>query len=66
MIEHAVEQGAMSEDAAEDYFNFGSYIIQGLIVAPVMGLLTTAVVAFFTKKQKFQPGSSCLFFGNDK
>jgi len=56
MIEHAAEQGVMSAEAAEDYFNLGSYIIQGLIGAPLMGILTTAVVAFFTKKTKIQPG----------
>lgn len=52
MIGYSVEHGIMTRDAAEDYFNLHSYIIQGLIGASVMGFLTTAVVAFFTKKTK--------------
>lgn len=51
VINYAVEQGEMTRDAAESYFNLKSYIIQGVIGAPVMGLLTTAVVAFFVKKK---------------
>lgn len=50
MIEYVVEEGTMAREAAESYFNVNSYIIQGLIGAPIMGLLTTAIVAFFTKK----------------
>lgn len=50
IIEYSVQQGEMSREAAENYFNLKSYIIQGVIGAPVMGVLTTAVVAFFTKK----------------
>lgn len=51
IIEYSVQQGEMTREAAEGYFNMKSYIIQGLIGAPVMGVLTTAVVAFFTKKK---------------
>lgn len=51
IIEYSVQQGEMTRQAAEEYFNLRSYIIQGLIGAPVMGVLTTAVVAFFTKKK---------------
>lgn len=50
VIEYAVEQGELTREAAESYFNLKSYIIQGLIGAPVMGILTTAIVAFFVKK----------------
>lgn len=52
IIEYSVQQEEMTREAAEDYFNTKSYIIQGLIGTPVMGVLTTAVVAFFTKKEK--------------
>lgn len=52
MIEYVVEQDTMSREAAENYFNTKNYIIQGLVGAPVMGLLTTAIVAFFTKKEE--------------
>jgi hypothetical protein len=51
IIEYSVQQGEMTRETAEEYFNLGSYIFQGLIGAPVMGVLTTAVVAFFTKKK---------------
>jgi hypothetical protein len=44
----------MTQEAAENYFNMKSYIIQGLIGAPVMGLITSAIVAIFTRKKKFQ------------
>jgi len=51
MITFAVENGKMSQVEAEEYFNLNSYIIQGLIGAPVMGLITTAIVAIFTRKK---------------
>ena len=50
-IKHAVSTNAMTQDAAEKYFNLKSYIIQGLIGAPVMGLATTLIVAIFTRKK---------------
>jgi hypothetical protein len=49
-IEYAVNSGKMDQDAAEKYFNLNSYIVQGLIGAPIMGLVTTAIVAIFTRK----------------
>ena len=51
-IAYAVSSGAMDQDAAEKYFNLGSYIIQGLIGAPIMGIVTSAIVALFTQKTK--------------
>jgi len=50
IIEYSVSEGMMTREAAEDYFNLKNYIYQSLIAAPVMGVLTTAVVAFFTRK----------------
>jgi len=50
MIQYAVNTGNMTQEAAEGYFNLKSYIIQGLIGAPIMGLITTAIVAIFTRK----------------
>lgn len=50
VIEYSVRQGEMTREAAEDQFNTKSYIIMGMIGAPIMGVLTTSVVAFFTKK----------------
>jgi hypothetical protein len=51
-IQYAVSNDKSTQAAAEDYFNLKSYIIQGLVGAPIMGLITTAVVAFFTKNSK--------------
>lgn len=52
IIEYSVQEDLMTRELAEDHFNLKSYIIQGLIGAPVMGVLTTAVVAFFTKNKR--------------
>ncbi len=51
VIKYSVESGKLSQQDAENYFNLKSYIIQGLIGAPVMGIITTLIVAFFTKKK---------------
>jgi hypothetical protein len=51
MIEYSVSQGKMSRQEAEDFFNLNSYLKQVVIGTPVMGLATTAIVAFFTKKK---------------
>lgn len=50
-IEYAVSNGKLTRAAAEQYFNLGSYIVQGLIGAPVMGIVTSAVVALFVRKK---------------
>ena len=50
IIEYSVSSGKMDQAMAEQYFNLKSYVVQGLIGAPVMGLITSAIVAFFTKK----------------
>jgi hypothetical protein len=50
-IRHAVQTNAMSEEKANEYFSLSNYIMQGLIGAPVMGLLTTLIVAIFTRKK---------------
>lgn len=52
VIRYVTETGKMTQQEAESYFNLKSYIIQGLIGTPVMGLATTAVVALFTRKVK--------------
>ncbi len=51
VIEYSVSHGLKSRDEAEKYFSLGSYIIQGLIGAPAMGIITTAIVAVFTSKK---------------
>ncbi|NHE59253.1 DUF4199 domain-containing protein [Cyclobacterium plantarum] len=48
---YAVESGIMEQQAAEAYFSQGNYMIQSIVGAPIMGILTTAVVALFTRKK---------------
>ncbi|MCH8488121.1 MAG: DUF4199 domain-containing protein [Candidatus Cyclonatronum sp.] len=50
MIAYAVQEEKMTQQEAEDFFNLQNYLIQVLIGTPFMGLITTAVVASFTKK----------------
>lgn len=51
MIAHVVSTGKMTQEAAEANFNLQSYIIQSSIFAPVVGVITSAIVAIFTKKK---------------
>lgn len=48
---YAVDSGALTQQAAEEYFNMKSYILQSVIFAPVVGIVTSLVVAFFTQKK---------------
>jgi uncharacterized membrane protein YvlD (DUF360 family) len=52
VIEYSVESGSLTRESAEEYFNLNSYMIQGLIGAMVMGIVTSAIVAIFTRKVK--------------
>ena len=49
IITYSVTNDKMTQEAAEKYFNMRSYIVQGLIGTPIMGIVTTAIVAIFTK-----------------
>lgn len=51
MISYTVENGKMTREAAEAYFNMKSYMIQSIIFAPVVGIVTSAIVAIFTRKK---------------
>ncbi len=51
IIEYTVEEGMMNREAAESYFSLGSYMMQSAIGALVLGIVTSAIVAFFTKKE---------------
>ncbi|PHR46692.1 MAG: DUF4199 domain-containing protein [Fluviicola sp.] len=51
IIEYTVENEIMTEAAAKEYFNLKSYIIQSTIGAPIMGIITTAIVALFVRKK---------------
>ena len=49
-ITYSVETGKVTQEDAEGFFNLRNYIMMGLMSAPIMGLVTSLVVAFFTKK----------------
>ena len=51
-IDYAISSGMMERAAAEQYFSLPSYIRMGLIGALVMGAVTSAIVAIFTRKAK--------------
>ncbi|CAH0998790.1 hypothetical protein LEM8419_00125 [Neolewinella maritima] len=50
MIAYAVEAGHASRVDAEANFQLGSYILQAAVGSLVLGLMTTAVVAWFTRR----------------
>jgi len=50
-IDYSVKNGMMTQEAAESYFNLSSYIKQSVIGAPIMGILTSAIVAIFVRKK---------------
>lgn len=51
MIEYAVESGNMTQEAAEKQFSLSTYMGTGTIGTLIMGVLTSAIVAFFTRKK---------------
>jgi hypothetical protein len=55
MIAFVVTQEMMSREQAESYFSLQSYLIQSVIFTPLMGVVTSAVVALFVRKK---PGVS--------
>src|SRR5690606_6380049 len=50
ITEHAVAVGSMSREDAEAYFSLRSYLIQATFGALVMGVVTSAIVAWFVKR----------------
>jgi len=51
IIDYAVENGKMTRENAEGYFNLKSYMLQSAFGALAMGVVTSAVVAFFVKNK---------------
>ena len=51
ITEHAVSAGSMSREDAEAYFSLRSYLIQATFGALVMGVVTSAIVAWFVKSK---------------
>ena len=49
-IAYSVAQGEVTREEAEAFYNLKSYIIQGMIATPVIGTVTSAIVAIFTRK----------------
>lgn len=52
IIRLTVEKGQMTQEEAEIHFSLMSYIQQSLVFASFMGVLTSAVVALFTRSGK--------------
>lgn len=51
IIDYAVENGKMTRENAEGYFNLNSYMLQRAFGALAMGVVTSAAVAFFVKNK---------------
>ena len=49
---HAIETGMMEASGAGAYFNLTAYIVQAFFGALIMGIVTSAVVAFFVRSHK--------------
>lgn len=50
VIAYTVGQGMKTQIEAEQYFNLGNYIVQSVMFVPVMGILTSLILAIFTRK----------------
>lgn len=48
---YAVDQGQMTQEEANNYFNLTSYLWQSIVGALIMGALTSAIVAIFVKRK---------------
>ena len=51
VIKYVVSEGIKNQIEAENYFNLKNYIIQALIGTPIVGIVTTAIVAIFTRRE---------------
>jgi hypothetical protein len=51
-IQYSINAGYLNQTQAEDYFNLKNYIIQGAMGSFVMGIVTSAIVAFFVRSKK--------------
>lgn len=51
VIDYSVSSGQMEREAAEEYFNLQSYMLQSVIGAAVMGTVTSVIVAFFVRSK---------------
>lgn len=51
IIAYSVQTGELSQEVAEEHFTLKNYIIMSTLFAPVAGILTSALVAIFTRKK---------------
>ena len=49
-IEYAVNEQQLTLEAAQDYFSYKSYVVQSVIGAIIMGLITSSIVAAIVKR----------------
>jgi hypothetical protein len=50
-IDYTVNTDIKSQEEAENYYNMNNYIKQAVVGAPIMGIVTTAIVAIFARKK---------------
>ena len=51
VIQYTTSNNLMTREAAELHFNLANYIVMGMMGSLVMGLVTSAIVAVFTRKK---------------
>lgn len=51
VIAYAVSSGKATQEQAESYFNFNSYLLQSVIGALLIGAVTAAIVALILKRK---------------
>jgi len=51
MIQYVVDTGKMTLEKAEGYFSLKNYIVTGLVGTLVMGIVTSVVIALFTRRR---------------
>ena len=65
VIKYVVTNGQMTLVEAENYFNLKKYMMQAAIGALIMGIITSAIVAIFTKKKPKTVQSQAVFTPNN-
>ncbi len=53
-IEYSVSTEQVTRAEAEDYFTLGNYILQSTMFAPIVGIVTSAIVALILQKKSPQ------------
>lgn len=58
MIAYTVAQELMTQSQAEAYFSLHAYMVQSVLGALIMGVLTSAIVALFLRRQPQRSSSA--------